>query len=140
MLPGDPTPREPCSLEHENTERDVDEGEQRCPKCEGKTRIDSSRHQEGRPANRGHGNHNSPPSAEQEPHEKQRRNHRFSLSPWPGGTGPHTSRHRRRGRARIIGELTARNPGMADLLIELEADNDLSARFEIGVLNRSSSN
>lgn len=33
-------------------------------------------------------------------------------------------------RARIIGELTIRNPGMADLLIELEADDDLRAKLE----------
>jgi hypothetical protein len=32
-------------------------------------------------------------------------------------------------RARLIGELTERNPGMADLLAELEADDDLRARL-----------
>jgi hypothetical protein len=37
-------------------------------------------------------------------------------------------------RARLIGELTSRNPGMADLLVELEADDDLRARFEIELL------
>jgi hypothetical protein len=39
-------------------------------------------------------------------------------------------------RARVIGELSERNPGMADLLMELEADDDLRARFEIELLNR----
>ena len=38
-------------------------------------------------------------------------------------------------RARIISELTERNPGTADLLMELEADADLRARFEIELLN-----
>jgi hypothetical protein len=37
-------------------------------------------------------------------------------------------------RARIIGELVARNPGMADLLMELEADDDLRTRFEMELL------
>jgi hypothetical protein len=37
-------------------------------------------------------------------------------------------------RARIIGELTERNPDMAELLMELEADDDLRARFEIELL------
>lgn len=31
-------------------------------------------------------------------------------------------------RARAIGELTTRNPAMADLLIDVEADDDLRAR------------
>ena len=34
-------------------------------------------------------------------------------------------------RARIIGELMERNPGMADLLVDLEADPDLRGRFEM---------
>ena len=34
-------------------------------------------------------------------------------------------------RARIIGELTTRNPGMADLFTDLEADDELRARFEM---------
>ena len=38
-------------------------------------------------------------------------------------------------RARIIGELTERNPGMADLLTDLEADDDLRARFEMELLS-----
>ena len=37
-------------------------------------------------------------------------------------------------RARLIGELTERNPGMADLLTDLEADDDLRVRFEIKLL------
>ena len=37
-------------------------------------------------------------------------------------------------RARLIGELVARNPGMADLLTDLEADDDLRARFEIELI------
>jgi len=38
-------------------------------------------------------------------------------------------------RARLIGELTHRNPGMADLaLADLEADDGLRARFEIELL------
>jgi hypothetical protein len=40
-------------------------------------------------------------------------------------------------RARVIGQLTERNPGMADILIELEADGDLRARFEMELLNSS---
>jgi hypothetical protein len=35
-------------------------------------------------------------------------------------------------RARLIGELTSKNPGMADLLVDEEAD--LRARFEIELL------
>ncbi|HET6791557.1 MAG TPA: hypothetical protein VFI35_08245 [Actinomycetota bacterium] len=35
-------------------------------------------------------------------------------------------------RARLIGELVERNPGMASLLMDLEADDDLRARFVIG--------
>ena len=38
------------------------------------------------------------------------------------------------GRARLIGELTERNPGIVDLLTDLEADDDLRARFEIELL------
>lgn len=37
-------------------------------------------------------------------------------------------------RARLVGELTQRNPGMAKLLIDLEADDGLRARFEIELL------
>jgi hypothetical protein len=37
-------------------------------------------------------------------------------------------------RAQIVGELTERNPPMADLLMELEADDDLRARFEMALL------
>ena len=39
-------------------------------------------------------------------------------------------------RARITGELTARNPGIADLLIDLEADEELRARFEMELLGQ----
>jgi hypothetical protein len=39
-------------------------------------------------------------------------------------------------RARLIGELTLRNPGIADLLTDLEADDDLRARFEIELLGQ----
>jgi hypothetical protein len=39
-------------------------------------------------------------------------------------------------RARLIGELTSRNPSIADLLIDLEADDDLRARFEIELLDQ----
>lgn len=38
-------------------------------------------------------------------------------------------------RARLIGELVARNPSMADLLMQLEADDTLRARFEIELLH-----
>jgi hypothetical protein len=37
-------------------------------------------------------------------------------------------------RARIIADLATKNPGMADLLIDLEADDDLKARLEIQLL------
>ena len=37
-------------------------------------------------------------------------------------------------RAHLIGELTDRNPGMADLLLDLETDDDLRTRFEIELL------
>lgn len=40
-------------------------------------------------------------------------------------------------RARIIGELTEWNPGMADLLADLEADDDLRAKLEIELLSRA---
>ena len=40
-------------------------------------------------------------------------------------------------RARIISELSEKKPPMADLLIDLEADDDLRARFEIALLRRS---
>ena len=39
-------------------------------------------------------------------------------------------------RARIIGELVARNPSMAELLMDLEADYDLGTRFEIALLRQ----
>lgn len=39
-------------------------------------------------------------------------------------------------RARII-ELLVRNPGIGELLADLEADDDLRARFEIELLNRA---
>ena len=38
-------------------------------------------------------------------------------------------------RARLIGELVDRNPGMAEVLMELESSEDLRARFEIELLN-----
>ena len=37
-------------------------------------------------------------------------------------------------RARIVGALYEKRPEMADLLAELEADEDLRARFEIALL------
>jgi hypothetical protein len=37
-------------------------------------------------------------------------------------------------RARRIGELVSRNPGVADLLVDLEADDDLRSRFEVEIL------
>lgn len=37
-------------------------------------------------------------------------------------------------RARVIGELIERNRQMADLLMDLEADDDLRTRFEIELL------
>jgi hypothetical protein len=40
-------------------------------------------------------------------------------------------------RAAINGELTHRNPGTAEILMELETDDDLRARFEMELLNRS---
>jgi hypothetical protein len=43
-------------------------------------------------------------------------------------------------RARLIGELTERNPGIADLLLDLEADDDLRIRLEIELLRSVSSN
>ena len=41
-------------------------------------------------------------------------------------------------RARLIAELTARNPGIADLLMDLEADDDLRAKLEIELLSGAS--
>lgn len=38
-------------------------------------------------------------------------------------------------RARLIGELVERNPEMADMLMQLEADDALRARFEIDLLH-----
>lgn len=38
-------------------------------------------------------------------------------------------------RARIIAELLVRNPGLGELLADLEADDDLRARFAIELLN-----
>jgi hypothetical protein len=40
-------------------------------------------------------------------------------------------------RARIVGELTDRNPGIAELLMDLEADDDLRTRLEMELLGRS---
>jgi len=37
-------------------------------------------------------------------------------------------------RVRLISELRARNPGIGDLLIDLETDDDLRARFEMELL------
>jgi hypothetical protein len=37
-------------------------------------------------------------------------------------------------RARLISELLVRNPGMGDLLADLECDDDLRARFEVALL------
>ena len=37
-------------------------------------------------------------------------------------------------RARLIAELIERNPGIADLLMDLEADDDLRAKLEIELL------
>ena len=37
-------------------------------------------------------------------------------------------------RARLIAELSRRNPGIAELLIDLEADTDHRARLEIELL------
>ena len=37
-------------------------------------------------------------------------------------------------RAQLIAELTARNPGIADLLMDLEADDELRAKLEIELL------
>ena len=37
-------------------------------------------------------------------------------------------------RARLIAALTARNPGIADLLMDLGADDDLRAKLEIDLL------
>lgn len=42
-------------------------------------------------------------------------------------------------RARLIGELVKRNPGMATALVDLEADADLRARFEIELLRADES-
>ena len=41
-------------------------------------------------------------------------------------------------RARLVAEMTARNPGIADLLMDLEADDDLRARLEIELLSGAS--
>lgn len=40
-------------------------------------------------------------------------------------------------RARLIADLLRRNPGMRDLLADLEADDDLRARFEIELLGNA---
>jgi hypothetical protein len=37
-------------------------------------------------------------------------------------------------RAHLIGELGRRNPGLANLLVDLEADDDLRSRFEMELL------
>lgn len=37
-------------------------------------------------------------------------------------------------RARLVGELIQRNPGMADLLADLEVDDTLRDRFELELL------
>lgn len=37
-------------------------------------------------------------------------------------------------RARIVAELVDRSPGMAQILMDLEADDDLRARFEMELL------
>jgi hypothetical protein len=37
-------------------------------------------------------------------------------------------------RARIVGELTARNPGIANLLADLEADDKLRTGLELALL------
>ncbi len=37
-------------------------------------------------------------------------------------------------RARIISELAERNPGMAEILIDLEADDDLRMAFELDLM------
>jgi hypothetical protein len=42
-------------------------------------------------------------------------------------------------RARIISELVERNPGIADLLMDLEADEELRAKFEISLLTEDAS-
>ena len=42
-------------------------------------------------------------------------------------------------RARLIGQLVERNPGMADVLMDLEADYDLRTRFEIELLRAAGS-
>ena len=39
-------------------------------------------------------------------------------------------------RARLIVEMTVRNPGMAELLMDREADDELRARLELEVLGR----
>jgi hypothetical protein len=41
-------------------------------------------------------------------------------------------------RARIIADLIQRNPGMGELLMDLEADDNLRARFEMELLDHSS--
>ena len=41
-------------------------------------------------------------------------------------------------RARLIGELAHGNPGVADLLMDIEADDDLRARLEIELISRGS--
>ena len=38
-------------------------------------------------------------------------------------------------RARLIAELTTRNPGIAELLMDLEADDDVRAKLEIELLS-----
>ena len=40
-------------------------------------------------------------------------------------------------RARIIAELVERNPGIADQLMDLEADDDLRTRLELALLHRA---
>ncbi|HET6712618.1 MAG TPA: hypothetical protein VFI59_02780 [Actinomycetota bacterium] len=40
-------------------------------------------------------------------------------------------------RARIIAERLTRDPGMGELVADLEADDDVRARFEIELLNRA---
>jgi hypothetical protein len=41
-------------------------------------------------------------------------------------------------RARLVAELTTWNPGIAELLMDLEADDDLRAKLEIELLDGAS--
>jgi hypothetical protein len=76
-----------CALEDDNTDSDVEGAQQRCRDGEGEARVDASNDEEHDPAHGRRWNHNSPPSAKNEAHKQQRRNHTSSVLRVPRGRG-----------------------------------------------------